>query len=587
MLLLVAAFGTAQTADFSEDTRAEATPTAEKFGTTVDIDLTRNGQQLPYSGYYYGELDVDGTTRVWKEYFPSDYEMQTYQVMLNVPDGANTEDFILNSGWKALADEHNFALFILEPDTNGWGAPTDEQAYVTAAYGKRITATKTHSTYVVGYGNGGTALHMHIMTTAITVASAAFVDASEISDAYLADLDNHTFPKRVDPYADSTIKYSEAPVPVWIIEDNLNDASNVIAHWKKANHSMAEGDEFYGGTIYSQDGDIVVAGATMTTGDVAKVAVLEDRADVMQPALAKMLYEDFLSLTTRYGGVATCNTIGSRPDYQELGVEFGGFEDQGYWRDYLVYVPGDFRDSEAALPLVFMAHGANQSYESLFDCTRWWEVADEEGIILVFVNGTLGSDTAATGTAPSTTWVGNRADTRVNDAEYMKVLHDKVLAEYNVDATRVYIHGQSNGGTLVSASANTYPELFAAVGSTTGLGMTPTKENPPFSFYLAGEFDGSNNENYATNQGLISQLDALGVDTTASDLNVGSILPVDSRHRLYTWYREDGFTPLHQATVVKDRGHSLMPANIRYLWKLGFSKWSRDDETGELVYSAF
>ncbi len=568
----------------------------EKYGRTVDIDKATNGQKLPYDGYYYGELTAGGTTRVWKEYFPKGYELQTYQVALTVPEGEDTEDFLAKSGWIDVANSNGLALFVMEPLNKAWGTVDDEKAYIEAAFAKRTGACISSSTYVVGYDKGGSALQKHIMDgNAISVAGAAFINASEIDSQFLAGLDKSTYVIRPKPLVDSGIKYTEVPVPVWIIDANITGGNtvHVINYWKKANEYGGTSAPFHGGTIYYQVKN--TRNEITPKGNVASVAVLKYDAKA-NAQLAKMIYDNFLSLTTRYGGVISCNVVAPRPDYKKLGVEFGGIMDQGYRRDYMVYVPAAVKVSGKAAPVVFILGGANQGYKAMFDLTRWWEVADKYGIIIVATSSTVGRTSVQTGTSPGMTWV-NLGDARgINEGFYFDALIKDLSQKYKMDAGRLYLHGQSNGGTGVSVASGVMPQMFAAVGSTTGLGMGAgsfTSEDAfrkhPATYYLAGEFDGTANEYYATNTGLITWLQKIGVNVNkegtqdlASDLNVSKIV-LTGRHVIYKWLDKNG-VPLHCATVVRSRGHSLLPANIWLMWEDGFSHWSRG-ANGELIYN--
>lgn len=567
----------------------------EKYGRTIEIDKAANGIHLPYDGYFYGELPVDGTARVWKEYFPKGYELQTYQVILTVPEGWDTEDFLIRSGWIGVANDNSLSLFIMEPLNQTWGSVAGEAAYVKAAFAKRTGACIPGSSYVAGYDRGGSALQKHIMDgNAISVAGAAFINASDIDSAFLAGLDRSTYVIRPKPLVDSGVKYSEVPVPVWIIDTDpaAGNTLNVINYWKRANEYAGASAPFHGGTIYYQDKN--TRNEITPRGSVASVAVLKREAGAGLPA-AKLIYDNFLSLTTRYGGVISCNVVAPRPDYKKLGVEFGGIVDQGYRRNHLVYVPPAVRASGRAAPVVFILGGANQGYKAMFDLTRWWEVADKYGLIIVGSSSTVGRTSVPTGTSPGMTWV-NPGDARgINEGMYFDSLIKELSMKYRMDTARMYLHGQSNGGTGVSVASGFMPKAFAAVGSTTGLGMGagsfPSEDalrQHPATYYLAGEFDGTGNEYYARNTGLVTWLQKIGVNINqegkeepAADLNVSRIA-VAGRHVTYKWLDKNG-VPLHSATVVRARGHSLLPANIWLMWEDGFRRWSRGGD-GELVY---
>ena len=98
------------------------------------IDTTL-GNVLPVTGYYVEQVTVNGVARTTKVYIPERMPIRGYFTIVSVPDGWNTEDFLVRSGWIDIANERAEGLFILEPDqsTGQWGDVAVESAYITEA----------------------------------------------------------------------------------------------------------------------------------------------------------------------------------------------------------------------------------------------------------------------------------------------------------------------------------------------------------------------------------------------------------------------------------------------------------------------
>src|SRR5918994_3853354 len=132
----------------------------------------------------------------------------------------------------------------------------------------------------------------------------------------------------------------------------------------------------------------------------------------------------FLTFYSRYENFfAYGNQLIPRPDYNPLGVEIRTMEVAGFVREYLVYVP----ESAAQLwgdraPVVFVWPGKNQTDRVFFDSTQWWQVARDEGCILVFVCEQYSSSSV----------VVSHRDSDV----FFQQLRDVMTSEYGVDPTR-------------------------------------------------------------------------------------------------------------------------------------------------------
>ena len=139
----------------------------------------------------------------------------------------------------------------------------------------------------------------------------------------------------------------------------------------------------------------------------------------------------------------------------------------GLTRWYRIYSPESLPDQA---PLVLYLHGGTLSMRSLFspfaDSTAtWFEIAEEQGIVLVVPNGvnpktgdTYGDDQ---------TWNDIRPDqadgqTQVDDVGFILQLLDQVSAELPIDPDRIYVTGASNGGMMTYRLLIEAPERFAA-----------------------------------------------------------------------------------------------------------------------------
>jgi polyhydroxybutyrate depolymerase len=135
-------------------------------------------------------------------------------------------------------------------------------------------------------------------------------------------------------------------------------------------------------------------------------------------------------------------------------------------RTFQFYIPESLNSSQK-VPLVFVHHGFTMSGEDMKTLTSWTEIADEEGIVVVFPDGG--------GFAP---WnVGEKTvcsagevvnDTTQDDFGFVENMIENIDQAVCVDRTKVFVTGFSMGGYFTNNIACHRPNLVRAVAPHSG-----------------------------------------------------------------------------------------------------------------------
>ena len=133
----------------------------------------------------------------------------------------------------------------------------------------------------------------------------------------------------------------------------------------------------------------------------------------------------------------------------------GSFVSSGEKRDYLLYVPKSY-DRSRPTPLVISMHGAGLWGASQRDISRWNDLADRKGFIVVYPSGVGGKGVRV--------WRAEPGDGLTKDVRFISELIDTLSRSYNIDSTRVYANGLSNGGGMSFVLSCTLADRIAAIG---------------------------------------------------------------------------------------------------------------------------
>jgi polyhydroxybutyrate depolymerase len=137
----------------------------------------------------------------------------------------------------------------------------------------------------------------------------------------------------------------------------------------------------------------------------------------------------------------------------------GSIVSSGITRSYLLYVPKSY-DRSKPTPLVISIHPAATWPAFERDISHWNDLADERGFIVVYP---AGMSVFHLGTIPGPhVWHGGRS--LPGDVKFVSELIDRLQAEYNIDASRIYANGMSNGGAMAFALGCELHGRIAAVG---------------------------------------------------------------------------------------------------------------------------
>ena len=135
----------------------------------------------------------------------------------------------------------------------------------------------------------------------------------------------------------------------------------------------------------------------------------------------------------------------------------GTIVSSGEKRDYLLYVPRSY-DRAKPTPLVISMHGKTLWPAAQMEISQWNRVAEEHGFIVVYPSGTMKAMLFRT-------WrIRPEADLRA-DVRFISELIDTLEAAYNIDPTRIYANGISNGARMTVALSCALSHRIAAVGT--------------------------------------------------------------------------------------------------------------------------
>lgn len=138
---------------------------------------------------------------------------------------------------------------------------------------------------------------------------------------------------------------------------------------------------------------------------------------------------------------------------------------EGRERTYHVDAPRASATSGGPRPLVLVFHGFGQTWRAARALTGFDDLAEREGVFVVYPEGTWWSWNDGDDTKPAT-----RAG--VDEEPFVRAILDRVEAERPIDPDRVYAVGFSNGGFLLVRLACRLSDRVTAIG-VVGAGVYP------------------------------------------------------------------------------------------------------------------
>jgi polyhydroxybutyrate depolymerase len=156
----------------------------------------------------------------------------------------------------------------------------------------------------------------------------------------------------------------------------------------------------------------------------------------------------------------------TRPGEHRLSLQHGGLE-----RKYLVYVPKSYRAGTPA-PLMISMHGGGGSMEYQAAHYGQLEKSEREGFIIVFPNGISPLRSGLLATFNAGTCCGPARDKNIDDVGFLKKMIANIALRLDIDKTRIYSTGMSNGGLMSYRLACELAEVVTAIAPVAGTDNT-------------------------------------------------------------------------------------------------------------------
>jgi polyhydroxybutyrate depolymerase len=204
------------------------------------------------------------------------------------------------------------------------------------------------------------------------------------------------------------------------------------------------------------------------------LASLTDSLTIRKPAISLIVFNTNRNLPDGAGfyvwnGKSWDVIISTANDYIRGKNKFTTRVD-GVTREYLVHVPNGYNITTAT-KVVFMLHGTGQTGETMYEKSGWKEVGDDDNIITVFPTSwrycinvdSITKTTTKWNTTPDAEWTFCTGETARDDIKFLRKVIIELRSKFNIDTTKIYLVGFSNGGQMAAKCSIKMGDVLAAV----------------------------------------------------------------------------------------------------------------------------
>lgn len=586
MLLLGAVFFAASATPARADAKYDPIDPKNPYGSPV------------FGMFHEQKVNAGGVTGTYSIFIPKGLQPWSPALMILTPAKTTAKAFAegpVGQRWIVTASMQGIAVAFIEPaGADTWNltlsadgrndAEMVRQVYLNMrSKSRKIDAAFTmdkSNVGLLGYDDGGAAAQLVASELSTMFSGMASVNAPP----FPTDLLKKNGEKLANPWPadnwngkdDVKLANKDVPLPVWLIRSraDLPDNAEALAYWTNLDKAKPAGKNSYA-TVYQAENPVVrvwVSGPDQEIGE-------------------KAIWSQFMGKVKRFlgyaGGQLTATTdFVAAPN----GTGFTVSEEMvdGFLRRWMTYVPASLK-ADADVPLVVVLHGSSASMYAIAEESRWHDVADKNGFIVVYGQAFI-NERGPSGAIPAAYWNEFSAPVDAggsDDVVYLKHVIDSTKKKYHIDDARVYMTGHSNGANMTWRMGLEAPELFAAiapVGHAAGAfkeGVGPGTPHILPAWTIKDEYDVDGAYALTPDSNNVKALRFWNKQNGVDErwLKVEK----DSTGR-YTHYNfVDGFgTPLVKYTKIEDTPHAYFPLESKMIWEDFFSMFSRDFIGGTL-----
>lgn len=542
------------------------------------------------SGLFEETVEVNGITRSFYTYLEPALVYNRPCLVIAPPDDVPVSDYLKQSPWLAMAQEHHLFLHMLIPDSAGWDLSGADADYMNRVFiqinARRSYVVMQDNIYAVGVGRGANIAQQAVMKKSSDWAGLATF--GDLTDEALCNVNQTAQPEETGR-TELVSSGAKAQVPVWMAWQKHTGANaRVCAYWKTMNDSEANPyRDRWADEIYFPSG--VCKKSQINEEKISAVRVTNGFDGTLSRDLAEAVWA-FLGKACRHRNFGV-KALRRRIDPKEYGFTRRTMELDGFTRLWYEYVPQSVKDRGTPVPVVVCMHGRGGTAESFISLSGLSRVAEERDFIAVFPEAGV-SQQRPGGIRNVLLWNGSYDGKLIDDVKFVLSVLDDVKARYPVDASRIYACGQSSGGMMTTLLAQKAPGVFAAVAPWSALVepdvplQLPRTMEPavPF-FFLFGERDWlcSERENgeleCRTNKDIAAFLRNLmhlyGLRTVPQQYACGEVQ--------YYVYRNAKEVPMLVVGKVRNLPHANYPGESWYSYDQFLCKFSKSED-GRLLY---
>lgn len=426
------------------------------------------------SGCFEQHLIVNGITRKFIVYLPKDIENDQQCIIIAPPSRVNILEFLVQSGFKRLADKQKIFIFLLIPGADGWDLSGTDADFMNAVYiaiqNRDYYVTMQDNIYACGIADGADIAHQ-----AAQKMTSEWSGLFTIGDLNAALMENILSVQSQCQTAELLVTAEKTQLPVWMdIQTPGMENDTAISYWKKQNNTV----EPY---LTGQGADYIWMPSPihhfleLDEEFISQVRVSVRPLDISYNRIETIW--DYIRLARRHRGQSHKNLR-----YYKNPVECGAVLQtrniDGFNRIWYEFIP-ECCTPEQKWPVVVVMHGRGGTAETFFDITNMFMVANRRRFIAVFPQAGVFQQNPS-GVKNVTLWNGIIDGKPFDDVKFIQLMIRDLEERLPVDMGRIYACGQSSGGIMADTLWKYTGSLFAATAAWSGL-------NEPDKLHIAYE----------------------------------------------------------------------------------------------------